>query len=251
MYVDESGDPGNYISEPGRINSRHFILSGLILPISDWNRCLERLKNLRAALREQFGLLVRTEVHSVELIRIHRMTAYSKIRKTQRLKLLETYISALPNIFSTGKIINICYDKQKISHEGFIDYSDKAWNRLLQRYDTFLKHENAQGIVIPDTTNEMQIAKLLRKMRVFNPIPSHFGGSYQRLTDSIVEDPFLRESSQSYFIQSVDVIAHCLYRKEFQKTSLRKYNVHKYFNYLEPILLKQASLEDECGIVRK
>ena len=38
--------------------------------------------------------------------------------------------------------------------------------------------------------------------------------------------------------------------KEYPKGSLRKYGVNLFFNRLEPILLKEASNQDDLGIVR-
>lgn len=221
------------------------------MPLVEWNTSFERLKNLRLAIKEQFHLPIREEIHAVELVRIHKIAAYRNIKKRHRLQLLESFISALPNVFTKSKVINICLDKTKTDCDGFQDYSEKAWNRLIQRFDNFLKHEKAQGIIISDTTNEPKTRKLLRRMRAFNPVPSRYGGTRQAVTDSIIEDPFMRNSQHSYFIQCVDVISHCLYRKEYPKASLKKYNLHKLFNYVEPILLIEASRDDPLGIVRK
>ena len=88
-------------------------------------------------------------------------------------------------------------------------------------------------------------------MRIYNPVPSHYGGTRNIPTDNILEDPFLRDSKHSYFIQAVDVIAHALYRKEYVKGSLRKYGVNKLLDTSKPILLKEASNNDPLGIVRK
>ncbi len=85
----------------------------------------------------------------------------------------------------------------------------------------------------------------------YNPVPSHYGGAHNVPTVNIIEDPFFRDSKHSYFIQAVDTITHVLYRKEYPKGSLKKYNVHKYFNLLESILLREASSNDELGVVCK
>ena len=98
---------------------------------------------------------------------------------------------------------------------------------------------------------ESLIRNTLRKMRVYNPIPSHFGPYYDSPIKNIIEDAFNRDSKHSYFIQTVDVIAQILYRREYPKSSLKKYNLDKYFDKLEPILLKEAAKNDEFGVVRK
>lgn len=249
MYVDESGDAGKFIQDHS-LNSRHFILSGIIINQNDWSSQLERLKLLRKSFKASFGLLLREEIHSSELIRVNKTESYKKIKKRDRIKILEIYSKEIPNIFNNSKIINICLDKTEF--EATIEIQTLAWSRLIQRFNTYLsKSVNDKGIIITDDTTTTLLRNLLRKMRVYNPTPSHYSGSYNAPTTNIIEDPFSRDSKHSYFIQTADVIAQCLYRKEYPKGSLKKYNVHNYFYNFESLLLKEASSKDELGIVRK
>lgn len=245
MYVDESGDPGI-----GLHSSPHFILSGLIVNQNEWDKYLLRLKAFRKSIKTKYGLNQRTEIHSTELIRINKLEEYKSISKTNRINILKEYGAEIPRIFDTAKIINICLLKADYQESGEIQ--KVAWQRLIQRYDTFLKKMTTdKGIIVSDDTNSLVLMQLLRKMRVYNPTPSHFGGTYQAPTDSIIEDIFMRSSQHSYFIQTVDVVCHLLYRKEFPKGSLRKYSLEHQFQKLEPILLKEACRNDPFGIVRK
>jgi len=58
-------------------------------------------------------------------------------------------------------------------------------------------------------------------MRVYNPITSHFSSKPNNAPlYNIIEDPMSTSSDLSYFIQSVDMIAHLLYRKEYPKGSM-------------------------------
>jgi len=75
--------------------------------------------------------------------------------------------------------------------------------------------------------------------------------TYNTPIDSILEDTFSRSSHHSYFLQSVDVIAHTLYRMEYPKGSLKKFGLEHQFKKLEPILLKLANKSDDYGIIRK
>lgn len=245
IYIDESGDPGHH-----KDASPHFILSGLIVSQKDWIASLEKLKKLRKSLKSEFGLNMRTELHASELIRITKIKEYKKISKTQRMKLLKNYISEIPIIFNNSKIINICIDKSEHTDK---DIFELAWSRLIQRFDTYLKKQASDyGIMVVDDTQSKKLKTLLRKMRTYNPTPSHYSGTAQNIpVDNILEDPFSRNSDDSYFIQTADFIAHTLYRKEFPKGSLRKWNVQYFFNELEPILLKKATAYDYFGIVRK
>lgn len=156
----------------------------------------------------------------------------------------------MPSIFESGKIINIALNKKEFPAN--TNFAELAWTRMVQRFDTFLKKNgNAKGIIINDSTDSDLIKTLIRKMRVYNPVPSNYGGTRQLPTDNILEDPFSRDSRHSYFIQASDCVAHAFYRKEFPKGSLRKRGVEKFFDALLPILLKEAAPSDPFGIVRK
>lgn len=246
MYVDESGDPGKH-----QYGSPHYILSGLIVAQNDWLTFLQRLKAFRKSIKEKYGLNQRTEIHASELIRINKLDEYRKIHKTDRINILKDYCTQIPILFDTGKIINVCLKKE--DYQTTSDIQLTAWNRLIQRYDTYLKKEvKDKGIIISDDTNGSEILDLMRKMRIYNPVSSHYSSSpYNAPTDSIIEDLFQRSSHNSYFIQTADVVAHLLYRKEYPKGSLKKYGLHEQFDRLIPILLKEASKNDELGIVRK
>ncbi len=249
MYVDESGDPGKYI-EGG--NSKHYILSGLIVDDKNWSMYLDRLKKIRNEMFNKVKLSVREEIHAAELIRVNKIDAYRAIHKNDRILILKVYSLYIPRIFNLCKVINICFDKTKVEVGTFNNYSELAWNRLIQRYDTFLSKESEKGLIFTDDTDEPLVRNLLRRMRKINYVSSHFSDTlYNNVIENIVEDPILRNSKHSYFIQTVDVISHLLYRKEYPKGSLKKYNLHNYFNNIEPILLKEASKNDSLGIVRK
>lgn len=244
MYVDESGDPGNH-----PLSSPHFILSGLIVPVDEWDKYLNRLKTFRKSLKEKYGLNQRTEVHEAELIRVDKLQEYKSIKKADRLNVIKDYCTEIPRIFDTAQVVNVCI---KIADHPNEDVFNLAWSRILQRFDTYLKRVvNDKGIVVADDTDSMKLMALQRRMRVYNPTPSHFTGSYNAPIDNIIEDTFSRSSHHSYFIQSVDIIAHSLYRMEYPKGSLKKYGMEHYFKKFEPILLKQASKNDVYGIVRK
>lgn len=241
LYIDESGDPGK--ATP--YSSQHFILSGIIVPFSDWLACLDRSSQFRIKIKAKYGLLLKTEIHASELIRINKIEEYSKIKKYNRLNILKEFAEAIPQIFPNSSIINISLKKSDFSLIN--EFQTLAWSRMIQRYETFLqKNNNSYGIIISDDTNEPLVRRKLREMRCYNPLP----GNRNEPTIHIVEDVIMKTSLDSYFIQAVDTIAHLLYRMEYPKASLNKYNVDKYFLLFESILLKEGSWTDPYGIVR-
>lgn len=250
LYVDECGDSGNF-NEGISQNSRHYIISGLTISDGNWQRAFTNLKKLRKSFKSKYNLLLKTEIHASELIRISKIKEYREITKQNRLNILKEYSEVIPEIFSESKIINICFDKSEYQSKRNIQIT--AWSRLIQRFDTYLnKTRLGNGIIVSDfLNNEKLIRSLLREMRVYNIIPSLYGQPYNSPITKILEDVFIRQSEHSLFIQTVDVIAQLLYRREYPKTSLKKYNLDIMFNNLKTILLLEASKNDDFGIVRK
>lgn len=246
MYVDESGDPGR-----SSFSSQHYILTGLVISQADWLESLSRLKTFRKSVKEKYNLNQRTEIHASELIRINKIEEYRRIRKTNRINIMRDYCSQIPVIFDTSKVICVCLRKEEFPEDA--DIYLMGWTRLIQRFDTYLKKvAKDKGIVIADDTDGNSLMKLMRKMRVYNPVKSHYSPApYNSPTDSIIEDVVQRSSHHSYFIQTVDIISHLLYRREFPKGSLKKFGLERLFPKLRPILLLEASKSDPLGIVRK
>lgn len=245
MYVDESGDPG--ISQ---YSSPHYILSGLIINLYNWDVYLDRLKKFRKYIKDKYGLPQSVEIHAAELIRINKLTEYAKISKSDRVYILKEYCDQIPLIFDSAKILNVCIDKSTYQFEEGIQVL--AWGRLVQAYDAFLKEKaKDKGIIVSDETDGHKVMNKLRKIRVYNPSQSASGGLHDAPVTNIVEDLFQRASHHSFFIQTVDIVSHCLYRQEFPKGSLSKYRMHWQFQKLESVLLKEASKDDKYGIIRK
>jgi hypothetical protein len=254
MYVDESGDPGR------RSHVRHFILSCLILPASDWKDCFERHHQLRRHLKATYGFPVRAELHAAALVDPRYGDADTRALATRkrRMALYQDVMRAVPSVFPTARTFSVFVDKD--AAEGTVfqreNYLTIAWNYLINRYHTYLSKEceSQPGIVISDDSAEATIRALLRRMRVYNTLPSRYDprGFYNVPVQTVIEDPFFRKSKHSYFVQIADLIAHSLYRKLRVKGSFRRYNLQSYFDYLSPIVHTAATGKDplNMGIVR-
>ncbi len=105
-------------------------------------------------------------------------------------------------------------------------------------------------MIFSDEGNEKSIQMILRNMQVQNSIDSQSKEEYLSKVDRIIEDVNFRRSNISHFIQTVDVIAFLLFKKEFPSGSTKKYNLDKMFTLLDPILLKGDSSSDKYGIIR-
>ncbi len=250
IYIDESGDPGQNGSD-------HFILTGVIVPETQWRTYLDSLHSIRQTIKQNHSLPVRTELHGAELFYPRGSSQYNKLKgRKERLEIYSYFLKEISARLQDIRIVNIYVDKTKIdwASDRAKSFEEFAWTSLLQRFHNHLLKdcENESGMVFADQTNERKLRSLVRKLRIFNHVPSlvQQGTSRSIPLSRIVEDPIIRDSAESWFVQIADLASHSLYRKLHVKGSFRRFNADKLFDHLDPVLLKAASRTDPHGIVR-
>lgn len=135
---------------------------------------------------------------------------------------------------------------------------ETAFEWLLNRVNRTLKAWGSRAVLVCDQGKEISYTRLVRRMYIYNPIPSQYGqwlDSGQKWKniplERIVEDPFFKDSAQSYFIQLVDFAAYALLRRENPLPSKTRYGIDQAFNLLTPILVREATRKDPDGIIRQ
>jgi hypothetical protein len=250
MYVDESGDAG-LVNSP----TRYFVLSGLVIHELRWSEYLNELIKFRRYLSEKYTLRLREEIHASAFI--NNPGPLVRIKRHDRLAILREYADQLVSMRDFS-IINIVVDKDQ--KDPRYDPFENAWKTLIQRFENTIRHQNfpgstnpdERGLLIPDATDNKKLRNLTRKMRRYNPIPSKFGydSSSRNLTlQSVIEDPFFKDSAHSFFTQSADLIAYLLYQHHAPNAYIKKKSAQNYFNRLDSILCKVASSTNPMGIV--
>lgn len=246
MYVDESGDPGISNSP-----TQYFILSGLVIHELSWNNFLDELINFRKSLKNKTGLRLEEEIHAVDFI--NRPGDLKRIKRNDRVDILKQsikWLSAVPYL----NIINVIVNKKDKTGDIF----ENAWRTLIQRFENTLNHRNFRGpsnpqdtgLVLPDRTDAKKLVQLLRKMRRFNTIPNTGGIGYRNLPiNFIIEDPYFKDSAESFIIQMLDVISYTIRQKYEPNKYFTKKAGRTFFKNLLPILCTQASTRNEYGFV--
>jgi hypothetical protein len=110
-----------------------------------------------------------------------------------------------------------------------------------------------RGVILPDMGDVKKITEILRRMRRYNPVPNQadHGPGYRNIRISnLVEDPYFKDSRDSYFIQAADLAAFLIYQKISPNSYMRRKSAHNYFNRLGPVLCRVAATGDSEGIVR-
>jgi len=247
LYNDESGDPGH--SGQGDF----LILSGLIIHESRWRECFNLIKQLRVNLKTQYGIKRNVKLHANKNIAGRgalwgkRWTFEERIRLFQIV--LET-ISQMPG----AKTFSICIHKtaSECSTKKPRLIHDIAWTFMLQRFHNFIISQRGgnntdNGIVFHDTGHDLEIRKLMRKLRVYNWVPSRYGESRNIPLLTLIEDPIPRDSAHSQFLQLVDYIAYCVFR---YVTPVKKYiGLTNVYELLKPAILSEASSDNDLGII--
>jgi hypothetical protein len=249
MYADESGDPG-LLHSP----THYFVVSGIIIHVMQWHNCLSKLISFRQQLRENYGLRLREEFHASafinspgELVRIKRNDRLAMIRA------FADFLSQLKEVY----ILNVVVDKS--TYEGY-DVFEMAWNALIQRFEHILErdsfnfhgHVADRGIIICDHTDDKKLVELSRARRrdrfemQRNSLETE---DCENPLYSIIEDPFLKDSAHSFFIQAADCAAFLLYQYFQPNNYMKKKSGYNYFRKLEPVLYREAGGNDPMGIL--
>jgi Protein of unknown function (DUF3800) len=251
MFVDESGDCG-LVNSP----SRFFVLSGLVIHELRWKQYLAEIVDFRRYLRARFTLKLREEIHSGQLISSPGPLA--RIPKHHRLEIIKLFADKLSRMLELN-FISVVVDKQGKTPP--YDVFENAWRALIQRFENTITWGNfpgpnntdERGMLICDDTDNKKLTALLRRMRVYNPVPhqQQFGSGYRNLAlQYLIEDPVFRDSRLSYFIQAADIGAFLLYQYNCPSSFMRKKGARNYFRRLGPVLCRHAAPGDPDGVVR-
>lgn len=234
IYIDDSKDGENYV------------FSALAVPVNHWGGVFNSVKQWRAQLRETDGIFVRKEFHATDFVAGRGRLANDYVSKWRRSQIFHSHMELLASINEIS-LFNV-----------FLDREDWAFERLLNRINRTMQEWDSYAILLCDEGKESEYTKLVRKMSVHNPIPSKFEvwldtGKRTRniILDRIIEDPIFKDSKSSYLVQSADFCAYALLRKEVQLQSKNRYRIHRAFEKLEPICVKETNPKDPFGIIRK
>lgn len=233
MYVDESGDPG-MVNSP----TTHFVLGAVVVHELLWRAHLDKLIAFRRRIRASYGLKLREEIHCAAML--NSPGALIRIPRHKRLMILREFSDELARLVDVD-VFCVVVDKRAKSTS--YDPFKKAWQTLIQRFENTLVHKNFRGpkrvdecgMIIADHTDERKLRNVIRRMRHHNPVPNqpqHGEGYRNLLVANVVEDPALRDSVHSYFVQAADLVAWLQYQKRVPSSFVRKKGAQDYFGRL-------------------
>jgi hypothetical protein len=235
IYVDDSGD------------DQLSIFSALAVPIDQWRACFQAVRDFRRQLKATYGIFVYKELHAWEFVSGRGRISAQIVTKSQRCRIFRQALQLTASL-PGAHLFNACFPKAA---------KVRAFERTVNCVNRTLESWASYAVLISDKGNEIAYTRLLRRMNVFNPIPSAYGvwaDTGERFRNipitRIIEDPFFKDSRQSYFLQLVDFAAYSLLRREHPLASKNKYGLNTAFPILQPILVIEANRRDPEGVIR-
>lgn len=248
LYADESGDPGP--AGAGKC----FILTGLVIHESNWLSSFKLIKGLRDELRDKYEIRRNQELHANKNIAGRGALWGKRWSIQERIQFFETVLNAVVRMPQV-RTINVCIDKKasyfksKRGHEIY----ELAWKLMLQRFHNYIERRSQTGaecgMVIHDQGHDVEIRKLMRKLRVHNWVPSKIDDRPRNIPlVTLIDDPVPRDSFHAQFIQLCDYLAFALLRCE--EPTPKYPGLERVFLTTLPIVLLDAAKKDPHGIVR-
>lgn len=235
IYIDDSRD------------EQLCVFSALAIPVAEWHQAFEQVRDFRRAIKTAYGIFVYKELHAWKFVSGRGRISNRIVTKGQRCAIFKDALSMTAQL-PGARVFNAVFPKAA---------DETAFEWLLNRIDRAMQAWDSHALLVCDEGKETIYTRLVRRMYVYNPIPSQFGHwtgtgqSWKNIPLSrIVEDPFFKDSQQSYFIQLADFAAYALLRQENQLPSKNRYGLHEAFDELEPILVTEATRKDPRGIIR-
>ncbi|MDO9547050.1 MAG: DUF3800 domain-containing protein [Pelolinea sp.] len=202
-YFDESGDDGfpNY-------SSPLFVLSAIYFHNSEWQNLYQNLKTKRKDIKNKYGFPINVELHAKPFLLNKRPYKNFSIPDNLRVDLIEDYIQFIASL--NLKCVNVAINKTLINTpvNKVLDWAVTYATQRLEN-DLEINNPDCNFMIITDPGRVGKMRKTTRRIQVFNPIPSRVspGLTYRREIHRLLEDPLEKESDQSYFIQTADVIS--------------------------------------------
>ena len=255
-YYDESGDDGypTYSSE-------FFILSTLYLHYLNWQPIFETIVNFRRDLKSNFGIPVRTEMHTRHFLLNKKPFRSYDISDDDRVAIIGLFCDLIASL--DLKIINVVIVKPRIQKSTY-PVLDTALKYSIQRIENDLnpaRNPQKKFMIITDPGRVGKMRKTSRRIQRINFIPSQYSPtSYRKEIRTLIEDPLPKDSKESYFIQLADTVTLIVYLHSITQTGVGQFSnrmknivsptkVSEWMERLKPSLNLLASRQDPYGIV--
>lgn len=210
-YFDDSGEAGLQV------------LGCVVVPDSQWLRTLDAWTDYRRWLRANFGLRmsrgrgnrVPVEIHTTDLVTGAKEWRKLGLSREARVRALR---AGLRLIGRNATVFGVAWDPGRKASASAPQLSRPAvacWVTAIERLSTY-SSRSAKGdfvTVFADRGYEELFRKEFRRMRRFHRVGSLKGGTLAAAAPMMIDDPIIRDSRQSAFVQMADMVAYAALRE--------------------------------------
>ena len=248
-YIDES---------EGR---RYYVRTAMGVDAERWNELHTRVRDWRLELQGRYAVPADRELHACDLLAGRGKLARidGRDRRLSPEHGAEIFMDGLRVVEDAARtiggveIVNVCLHKPDV-----IGHERASLDRLLNRINTSVASTNRHAFLIFDEGREEMVARLYRRLRSLNPIPSRYenwedGGRTKDIPiERVIGGPAFRSSHSDHLLQMADLIAHALLKQEEEPSPrVKRLGTDRAFGILDRALNRRASRRDPQGVVRR
>lgn len=231
-YIDESKDDGKF-----------FIYTALVMDADRWQTTFEKVKAFRQSLKDDHGIFISHELHAWKFAAGKGRVADHPIYKPERAEIFRKVLRFIVEA-KAFNVVSSCHTVEQY-----------AFERLMNRINRAASSRKQTALLFFDEGAEAIITSRIRKMKVYNPIPSNRGGWRENgkaamsiPLSHIIEDPVFKDSSSSYLIQLADFCAYALLRMERPIESRSVLGYDTMYEDLKPVSREITNRKDPRGM---
>ena len=235
------------------------VCSALGVEAERWNDVAREWRDWRLRLRDRYGIAPSVALQPLRMLDAGELASREGKRKpcVSREEVAGILRSGLRHIEDQARrggveVINVCLPRARREASGEV-----ALTRLLTRINTSVKADGRHAFLIFDEEEEARVARLYRRLRVHNPIPSRYdawgdGAPTRNIPiDAIIGGPAFRSASDDHPLQLAGFVACALLLQEDSGVGVSGGQLEEAFSILNRALNREASSRDPQGVVRR
>ena len=226
-----------------------------------WNELHARVRDWRLELRDSYAVPTDRELHACDLLAGRGKLARNdgadrRLAPEQGAEIFTAGLRVIEDAARTiggVEVVNVCLRKPDVR-----GYERASLDRLLNRINTSVASANRHAFLIFDEGREDMVARLYRRLRSRNPVPSRYeaweDGEHTKdiPIERVIGGPAFRSSDSDHLLQMADLIAHALLKQEEEPSPrVARLGIDRAFGILDRALNRRASRRDPQGVVRR
>jgi hypothetical protein len=155
VYIDDSQDQ----------RARLYTFSALAVPAERWRAVFAEIRHFRRQIRDSDGIYVTKELHAWKFVSGRGRIAPGIVTKWRRCSIFREALTVLAQQQDSLSLFNVALHHRQ----------DWTFERLLNRINRTMQAYGSHALLICDEGKEAEYTRLVRRMGVYNPIPSAYG----------------------------------------------------------------------------